>query len=150
MLTKKKKRHSNKIESCGSAAVKTGKGRIMSPLQVGGAGALAWARAVKIPTIDKTSIPTNKYQQYQPRGGGYDTNTRKVAGIWLVCNSTKYGSYILAYQRPKIGGNLNSLFVRRFSPSTKQCWNSFLSNHLVITSDWIDCLVDAKQMTLYR
>ena len=36
-----KKRHSNKIESCGSAAVKTGKGRIMSPLRVGGAGALA-------------------------------------------------------------------------------------------------------------
>ena len=31
-----KKRHSNKIESCGSAAVKTGKGRIMSPLRVGG------------------------------------------------------------------------------------------------------------------
>jgi hypothetical protein len=36
-----KKVHSNKIESCGSAAVKTGKRRIMSPLRVGGAGALA-------------------------------------------------------------------------------------------------------------
>ena len=62
------------------------------------------------------------------------------AGVGLITTIAtvrlpKYGSYILAYQRPKIGGNLNSLFVRRFSPSTKQCWDSLLSNHLVITSD---------------
>ena len=38
---KEKKRHSNKIESCGSAAVKTGKGRNTPPLRAGGAGALA-------------------------------------------------------------------------------------------------------------
>jgi hypothetical protein len=59
-------------------------------------------------------------------------------GYRRCCGSVrlpKYGSYILAYQWPKIGGNLNSLFVRKFSPSTKQCWNSLLSNHLVITSD---------------
>jgi len=31
-----KKRHSNKIESCESAAVKTGKGIILSPLQADG------------------------------------------------------------------------------------------------------------------
>ena len=36
-----KKRHFNKIESCGSTAVKTGKGRNTSPLRAGGAGALA-------------------------------------------------------------------------------------------------------------
>ena len=34
----------------------------------------------KIPTIDKTAIPTNKYQQYQPRGGGMIPIPEK----WLV------------------------------------------------------------------
>jgi len=42
-----KKRHSNKIESCGSAAVKTGKGRITSPLRAGGRFGLS-ALLVKI------------------------------------------------------------------------------------------------------
>ena len=34
----------------------------------------------KIPTIDKTAIPTNKYQRYQPRGGGMIPIPEK----WLV------------------------------------------------------------------
>ena len=37
----------------------------------------------KIPTIDKTAIPSNKYQRYQPRGGGMIPIPEK----WLVSSS---------------------------------------------------------------
>ena len=42
----------------------------------------------EIPTIDKTAIPTNKYQQYQPRGGGMIPIPEK----WLV--STWYATLV--------------------------------------------------------
>ena len=45
----------------------------------------------KIPTIDKTAIPTNKYQRHQPRGGGMIPIPEK----WLVYdwyNSTNLGA----------------------------------------------------------
>ena len=35
----------------------------------------------EIPTIDKTAIPTNKYQKYQPRGGG---GMIPIPEKWLV------------------------------------------------------------------
>jgi hypothetical protein len=46
----------------------------------------------KIPTIDKTAIPTNKYQRYQPRGGGMIPIPEK----WLVYDwyTTLWVTYI--------------------------------------------------------
>ena len=53
----------------------------------------------EIPTYEYQAIPTNEYQQYQPRGGGYDTNTRKVVSIDLVCNSNFFCAQHSIYKK---------------------------------------------------
>jgi hypothetical protein len=51
----------------------------------------------EIPTNEYQAILTDEYRQYQPRGGGYDTDTGKVVGINLVCNSRKFALNFFSY-----------------------------------------------------